>query len=406
MFNRAHKRVFDIAIGIHSDLMTVLIIETDHIEKKPIIHYYTHEKIRKYDLSNPEDAYHALKETLLSVTLSLAQNGFKKMRDLGGHIHPQSLFVIAGAPFGATVTRKITLSKDTAFAVTPDFIKHVVEEAEKQNDAKSGEIAVFSESGMHVSSRLLSNALLNGYSVASFTGQKATELHLHEIIEVVSSVVGEILKDAEKNLLPHVPMVEHTFSLAVATFLKALYPHTKSFLAVEFHTQGTECILIQNGVLTEHTSISYGFADAAKHLSESAGTLEGEAETHLHEYGKDTLYEDMQSMVTDEVATHALTLKEMLLSLHTNYVLPNDVFVLSSEPYDGYSTAVVEQATKAMYQDVRFAIHSLSETEIDDRVISQLDVTESLSISALIIALFVHMERNRNAKDTGELAVY
>ena len=406
MFGNAQKRVFDIVIGMHSDLMNVLIVETDLIEKKPIIHYYAHERIRNYDLNNTEDVYHALKETLLSVTLSLAQNGFKKMSDLGGHIHPQSLFVVAGAPFGATVTRSISLVKDEPFSVTADFVKHVVEEAERQEDSKSSEIAMFSEHGMHVSHRLLTNALLNGYPVSTFTGQQATELLLSEIVEVVSSLIGETLKDAEKNLLPHVPIIEHTFSLATATFLKSLYPHTKSFLIVELHTQGTECILIQDGVLVEHKNVNYGFVDTSKHLVEVAGTVAGETETYMHEFGKDTMYEDMQVLVTSEVATHALKLQEVLLALHTNYVLPKDIFVISSESYENYTNAVVKTAVEAQYRNAPLTLHTLTQTEIDDLVISQLDITEPLSLNALVLALFVHMERNRTAKNSGELAVY
>jgi len=406
MFSRAQKRVFDIVIGIHSDIMYVLIVETETIEKKPIIHYYTHERIRNCSLTDTDDAFHALKETLLSVTLSLAQNGFKKMRDLGGHIHPQTLFVVAGAPFGATVTRSIALSKDTAFAVTSDFVKKVIEEAEKQVDPKSAEIAVFSEHGMHVSNRLMANAQLNGYSVNSFTGQHATELLLSEIVEIVSSVIHETLKEAEKNLLPHVPIVEHTFSLAIASFLKNLYPHTKNFLVVELHTQGTECLLIQNDVLVEHANTNYGFADAAKHLSEKVGTLEGEGELHLKDYGTDTVYEDMHTLVTNEVDTHATELKKILAALHVKYVLPKDIFVLNSQHYDRYAEQVVKVAVDAEYKNVAHTTHILTQTEIDDQAILQLDVTEPLSVSALILASFVHMERNRTAKNTSDIAVY
>lgn len=406
MFSRAQKRVFDIVIGIHSDVMCVLIVETETIEKKPIIHYYTHERIRDYSLNDSEDAFHALKEALLSITLSLAQNGYKKMRDLGGHIHPQSMFVIAGAPYGATVTRTISLCKEEPFAVTVEFVRKLIEEAEAQSDSKSAEIAVYSEHGMHVSNRLMTNAKLNGYPVKSFTGQHATELVLSEIVEVVSSIIGETFKEAEKNLLPHVPIIEHTFSLAVASFLKNLYPHTKDFMVLDFHSKGTECFLIEDNALVEHKNSNYGFSNAAAHLSETIGTISGEGELHLKEFGLDTMYEDTHTAVLSEVETHAVELKTLISNLHLTHVLPKDIFVIHSMPYEKYTDAVIKSAVPSEYRTANYTTHHLTQTEIDDLVIMQLDIAEPLSVSALILAKFVHMERNRTAKDTATLAVY
>ena len=164
--------------------------------------------------------------------------------------------------------------------------------------------------------------------------------------------------------------------------------------------------MIQDGVLVEHKNVNYGFVDTSKHLVDVAGTVAGETETYLHEFGKDTMYEDMQVLVTSEVATHALKLQEVLLALHSSYVLPKDIFVISSESYENYTNAVVKTAVEAQYRNAPHTLHTLTQTEIDDLVISQLDITEPLSLNALVLALFVHMERNRTAKNSGELAVY
>lgn len=405
MFHREPTPLFDVVIGIRSDSVYGLIVMNAADTEKPLILYSIEEPIREYVGTNVDDMFHALKEALFSATLSLAQNGFRALKDHAPHAKVSHLFVVSGAPFGTTVTRTIRLSKDKPFKVTPDFIQHVVEESKIATDAAKRESIVTQALGVRVVNTAILDARLNGYTVHTFQGQEASELLLSEVVEVVPELIKKTLEETEKNLLPHVPMREHTYAFALSLVMREHYPHTPHMIAFDVHAHHTECVLIRDGVLLEHTMAEYGISHAVAEIGSKLKTLNAEAYGHLRGYGLTIQHEDVETALSEVADAHAEVVIAKLTELKSRCVLPKEVIVLTSTDYAKYASAVAERAFARVGGAETCTVRPMSEHDIRS-LVQEGESAATSSIASAILARFVHIQHALHRVDTTKVEVY
>jgi hypothetical protein len=313
--------------------------------------------------------------------------------------------LVAATPFGATVTRFITLKKDTPFKATPDFIRRMIEEAEAQSDAPKREIMTYQETGMHMVGRAILEARLNGYPVQKFTGQEVKEVSLAEMIALVPDLLKQTLLEAEKNLLPHVPVEPHVYTFALFLVLREHYPHTPSFCIVDIHAHHSECTLVRDGLLIHHTLIPFGIGNAATVLAEKLGTLESEAFAHLKDAGSASQHGDVSPFIVSLIEEHAKKLRTCISELEAQFVLPKDCILISPRDYDAYTKAVATKAFLAPENSVEHVVHTLGDAELEAMVDRGENVSQYAPVTA-ILARFVHIERERGFEDSSKIEVY
>jgi hypothetical protein len=389
-FSRNHIP-FSLVFDISSGSVGVAIVEENPSEKKPLIVYTYREPIRPAKGSSPELYLRTLKEALLAVTLEVTSAGMHALTAHGGNIH--TIRVLYAAPWSLIVSRTISLEKEEAFSATFGLVDTLVTQALTSAEAPLHEELIFERTGFEVVHQELTDAKLNGYAVTDFTGQQCVSIEVTHLSELVPQTVREAVKDAVRHLALHGEVTEHAFARASTHAVTHIFPHTDSFILVEFAGGATECVVVENGTVRESVSNVVGTHTFEQELAETLGTIREEVRGYLRDYTSQSTHDDITKAIQEARDGYKIVIGKLFAELRLKLVLPRNIITLAESEYSDLFLGMVEE--EYAQHNTEYKVHALDNALMNSYVEYAEEVLPDHALA--MIAIFFHTAQKNTA---------
>jgi hypothetical protein len=359
-------------------------VEEGNAGDRPYILYSYREPIRPPRELGALHLLRSLKEALLAATLEVTSAGVHLLKEHHGTI--QTVHILYAAPWADVVSRTISLEKPEPFSATKSLVDTLVAEALASPDIKTHEDLIFERTGFEVVFQEIIGARLNGYPIADFSGQECTTIDLTHVSELVFHDVREMVHDAARHLTLHTNVIEHVFARTSINAVSRVFPHTDSYLLIEYTGAATEAILIQDGSVRESASSAVGSHSFLQELALRLNTSESEAQTYIRDYITRTTHEDVTAAIGEAREAYKTVLGKLFAELQHFAVLPRNIITLADSEYKDFFLTLVEESYATLAPE--YKIHSLDTALITPFVTCEPGVT--VDVHTMMIALFFH----------------
>jgi hypothetical protein len=388
LFDGASQRrsPFVVLIDIGSGSVGVAVADVGGTEGKPLIIYTHREHIRRAHDRSSVEHIRVLKEALLNATLELSTGGMQALHAYNPHARIRTIHTIYAAPWSELISRKIHTLNAEPFRATPELVESLIESALHEVGAKAHEDAIFHDTGLEVIGQSQVGAKINGYDVPKFNGQECTELEVIHMSELVPKAVRDVIRDAEKHLIPHPEHTEHSFASVFALFVERVFPHMGSYLTCEMTGGGTEISVVQDHVVRENVSTNAGMFAFENEIATRLNTLPEEARTYIRDFTSHEIHHEVAEAVGETREGYKALLAKLCADVHTRFPLPEHLIVLADHDYRELFTGMVEEAYSALIS--AHTVHAVDLALTDSRVLYHESASHDMYLA--MCALFFH----------------
>jgi len=253
---------------------------------------------------------------------------------------PDHIHCIFSSPWFIAQNRTFTYKKQEPFTVTKKLIDHIMAEEieEFKNTAKDSIPGIkSSKTNVRAIEVKITDFYLNGYEVNSPYNKKTKELKVSFFASVCSEKVYDMFNDAISGAAHNDLVSYHSFPLVAFSALRDISATPDNFMLADINGEITDIMTVRNGSIIETTSFPLGRNFAKRWLMKKFGTSKDITASKLKLYLEDKLDEKTKLEVEAVVGYLEMewnkSLKEALKLSSYEYLLPQNLFVISDDTY-------------------------------------------------------------------------
>lgn len=324
---RTKTSTYGAIIDVGSGSVGVGILKSDTREKLPEIIYVHRVYMRPAeDPTNTKDRLRKMREALFSATLLLSKDGMQTLHDHNPKARIKRILVTCSSPWAHTISRNIEFKKEHEFKITRSLISELVKSAEEEIISHINESDIAGSLGL-VIERATVNFRVNDYLINDPAGLKGTSLKLSHITGLVPEEVLSATYEVRDKILTGAELSAHTYMLVVYCVLRDLFPHTHSLSIVDVTGESTEIGIVEDGILTETTSMPYGSNTLVRDVSSKTGGSTEDVLSYLKALGEQALHDAESTKSKGHLTQYKKHLAEMLEELRTQRPLPQTMVI-------------------------------------------------------------------------------
>lgn len=312
-------------------------------------------------------------ESFLSLMLSSLTEVITRIHDarVGA---PQSIHCFLAAPWYASQSRIITLSKETPFVFTKKLADELIG---KEVISFENEYArKYTSLGQKVRTleKKIVRVMLNGYHTHEPIGLKAKELSMNLYVSISPESILHAIEEAIQKQF-HISKINYSsFSFVSFITTRDMFIHENSFLVVDIGGEISEVSVIKNDMLMESISFPYGKNTLLRKISKGMGKSGSEALSlfKMHEDSKlEASIATVVSRILNEAQSEWLKLFGTALSdIAKETTIPDIVFVTADRDAITWFSHVLESEEFHQYTTTerQFRIIPLNSQALSDRI--------------------------------------
>lgn len=313
---------YGVLLNVSSASITVAIVESKTAASLPII-LYTNETLLR--TGTTESDLRRVREALLSIILTLSQEGLSALRTHNPHARIQKILVSCGAPWAHSVARKVSYENEEAFKVTEGILNDLVQSAEEEIHTYLEKEASALDDFVVVE-RATTDISINDYVVENPISKIGTTCGLSHMVGLIPKELLEALTEARDRLFPDTELVVHTSLLVSYCILRDLYPHTDAFTIIEVSGEATEFGIVEHNLLSQNKSFPYGSATFIRAIAKEKECPVSDAATLVAAQGKNHLTEDPQ--FETQVHTYTDLVRTCMQEMTQKQTLPRATVII------------------------------------------------------------------------------
>lgn len=246
---------------------------------------------------------------------------------------PESIHCFMASPWYASQVRKTSLKKNKKFVFTDELFNSLVnEEAKRFQEEEVANYARLKEHTYFIEKQVV-DVSLNGYHMENPFGVTAQNAELSVFFSIAPEHIVIKIRERIEKILPHRPIVFHTFLLPFFTTIRDIFNEHRDFLLIDVGGEVTDIALIKDQNIKESISFPLGrnfvlrrSAELFKKSIEEMRSLfflmtEGKLEASVKEKTAKIFFLVRQEWLK--------MFHEALLSISSKTLLPNAVFLAS-----------------------------------------------------------------------------
>jgi hypothetical protein len=336
--NPVYGALFDVGSGT----VGIAVCEFDRTKKLPHIVFARRFEMRFSSKSTrKETVLRKVRETILSSSLVLQQEGLKALKKYKKHAKISNLFVTCSSPWSYNLARTVEYRDDDDFKISQSIIDDLVSSAEtailedlKNKDSSNAEnYDVIEKTSVDIS--------VNDYTVADPIDLKGSSISLSHIIGLVPNEVSESINEVKDKLFPGAKLRIHTYMLIMYCIVRDVFPRLSTMTIVDVTGEAIEFGLVENGVLTENNAFEYGTANIIREAAELTSKPVPDIITLLRGYTDDDIESKSVKPVVEKcINYYADAIKETM----RDKVIANDIILTTHRTFEPLYSYILEES--------------------------------------------------------------
>ncbi len=311
-FGRAHERIVAVAdIGSGSAGVAILAIGDTHCRI-----LVSERRSLSLEERVPEATVAAIGKHLVEA----GKSALEKHRARKGAM-PKAVYAVIRSPWTRSKTLRAHVSFEESRRISGALIAQLAQQA-------LGEDAEFDKS--QILEAGVVRVELNGYPTNKPEGKPAVELSVAVLVSICDPVVRSTVTSALAELFGAVTPVMRSGVHALLAVLKERGGN-KDYLVVDMASEGTNLIVIRNGVATDHAFVAEGKRSLLKRIGSFGAPDEVLTLLHMRNRGEcsDTVCKDLDDAVAKAEPELVRLFGEAMSKLVAEERLPNDLILAS-----------------------------------------------------------------------------
>ncbi len=386
MFGFTFKKpetLYSALIDVGSGSVGVAIIKSNHSKANPEI-LFSHRV--NVDLSNRtvsrEDLFRQLRETLISASLILSQEGTKALRKHNNTARVSKIHLTVSAPWAVTIARQVTYDHGEPLVVTDDLLTDLRESAESEIEQAVTELPLMKSLNLNIVERSTTGITVNDYQVVEPRGLSGSLIGLTHITGLISEIILDWVTEVRDKIFVKVPLKAHTTMLVTYCVVRDLFPDSVSCCTINITGEATEFGIVEDNNLVETTSTPYGTNTIVRDIIKRTNKTATDVVSLLR--SADSLTAADRAVASEFMKPYISTISDTFKLLSESRTVPRLIIVTTqTQLADTFSAAIKEALEQSGGKD--FTI-----IQTKDLLKPELAKNPDLDIYLTLSACFFH----------------
>lgn len=319
--------VYGVLFHISSGSVQASIVASYPGRTLPLLIYENHTRLR---VSTEPSDVRRVREAILSLALTLSQDGITALRAHDRHARITRTLVSCGSPWSYALARTVSYENDEPFKVTKTLLEDLIESAEKELRSSITEETTRSKD-FTIVEQTTTDILINDYEVANPIGKTGISCALSHMVGLVPTELVHAFTELHDKLFPESELTIHTYLLTEYCVLRDIYPDTTTCTIIDVSAESTEFGIIENNLLVENASILQGSNTFIRAVAEETGRPISDIETLIAT--NQTRHTLELPELAQQTELYVTAISDCLHKIATRKTLPHDILITIHHPY-------------------------------------------------------------------------